>query len=57
MFGWIFWIIGIIAAVWVIVDVLTKQKGMDQTEKIVWVVCAVLFSIITAIVYWFLKKR
>lgn len=55
--SWIVWVIGIVAAVWVIVDVLTKQRGMQTGEKVVWVVCAVLFSIITAIVYWFLKKR
>jgi hypothetical protein len=55
--NWILWVVGIVAAVWVIVDVLTKQRSMSSGEKVVWVVCAVLFSIITAIVYWFMKKR
>jgi prolipoprotein diacylglyceryltransferase len=54
MFGGVWWIIGVIAAVWVIVDVWTKRKSMDQTMKIVWSIAAVLLSIITAIVYYFI---
>jgi len=49
-------IIEIIAAVWVIVDVWTKLKAKDG-EKIVWTIAALFFSIITAIVYYFVKKR
>ena len=51
------WLIGIISAVWVIVDVLKYQKHMKDTEKLIWVICAVVFSIITAIVYYFVKKK
>ena len=51
------WIIAIVCAVWVIVDVLTKQQKMEQTHKIIWIVAAVIFSIITAIVYYFVVKR
>ncbi len=57
MFGSLWWILGIIAAVWVIVDVWTKRKGMDQTMKIVWTIAAVLLSVITAIVYYFVVVK
>jgi hypothetical protein len=50
-------IIGLICAIWVIYDVLANKKRMSIGMKIIWVVCAVLFSIITAIVYYLLEKR
>ena len=53
----LFWLIGIIAAVWVIYDLFTHQKSMDSTKKLIWTICAVVFSIITAIVYYFAVKR
>lgn len=53
----LFWILGLILAIWVIFDVLTVQKKMSTNEKIVWIVLAVVFSIITGIVYYFVKKR
>jgi hypothetical protein len=54
-----FGIIGIIAlicAIWVIFDVWTKQKKMSDGSKILWTVFAIIFSIITAIVYYIKKK-
>jgi len=53
----IIWILAVICAVWVIYDVLTNQKKMDVGFKVVWIICAILFSIITAIVYYFVKKK
>ena len=50
-------IIGLICAVWVIYDVWAKQKKIDETHKILWTVFAVLFSILTAIVYYFAVKK
>jgi hypothetical protein len=53
-------IIGIIAllcAIWVIYDVLAKNKGLSTGMKVVWIICAVLFSIITAIVYYFVGRK
>ncbi len=52
-----FWIISVIAAVWVIVDVLKHQTKMEQNQKIIWIVCAILFTVITAIVYYFVVKQ
>jgi len=55
--GTIIWIVAVICAIWVIYDVLAKNKKLKDTEKLVWIICAVLFSIITAIVYWIIKKK
>lgn len=57
MAGSIIWIIGVIALVWVLYDVFAVQKKMDMTHKILWAIAAVIFSIITAIVYYFVVKR
>ncbi len=50
-------IVGLICAVWVIYDVFAKNKKLSTGMKIVWTVLAILFSIITAIVYYFMYKR
>lgn len=50
-------IIALICAVYVIVDVWAKQPSMGAGEKIVWTIAALIFSILTAIVYYFVKKR
>lgn len=50
-------IIALVCAVWVIYDVLTNNKKLSTVAKIVWIVCALLFSIITAIVYYFIGKK
>jgi prolipoprotein diacylglyceryltransferase len=50
-------IVAVVCAVWVIYDVWTKNKKLNDTEKIVWTVFAILLSILTAIVYYFLKKK
>lgn len=50
-------IIALICAIWVIYDVLTNKKRMSTGIKAVWIICAIIFSIITAIVYYFVEKR
>ena len=57
MFGPVFWIIGLLCAVWVIYDILTNQKRMNSTHKLIWIIAAIVFSVITAIVYYFLVKN
>lgn len=51
------WIIAVVCAVWVIYDVLAVQKRMKTGEKVLWIVLALLFSIITAVIYYFVKKK
>jgi len=55
--NYIWYLIGLIAMIWVIYDVFAVQKKMQTSEKIIWAVLALLFSIITAIVYYVVKKR
>jgi hypothetical protein len=55
--GTIYWLVHIVAAIWVIYDVWANQKRMDPVKKIIWTVCAILFSIITAIIYYFIGRK
>ena len=50
-------IIAFACAVWVIYHVWAVNKGLSTGAKIVWTILAVLFSIITAIVYLIVKKK
>jgi prolipoprotein diacylglyceryltransferase len=53
----VLYLLAIISAVWVIVEVLTKHKRWTAGRKVVWIVCALIFSIITAIVYYFVEYK
>lgn len=50
-------LIALICLVWVIYDVWVNQTTMDSANKIIWTIAAILFSIITAIVYYFVIKK
>lgn len=50
-------LLGIIAAVWVIYDLWTKNKRLTDTEKLVWTIAAVVFSILTAVIYYFTQYK
>ncbi|HZH73041.1 MAG TPA: hypothetical protein VFD91_11160 [Mariniphaga sp.] len=50
-------IIALICAIWVIYDVWIGTKGLSTGAKLLWTIFAILFSIITAIVYYFIRKR
>jgi hypothetical protein len=52
----LWWLIAVVCAVWVIYDVFTKQK-MKQNKKLLWTVAAIIFNVLTAIVYYFIVKR
>ena len=56
-FGWLFWIIEIACAAWVIVDILKYQKKMKDNEKLIWIIAAIIFGLLTAIVYYFVHKQ
>ncbi|MFT4261504.1 MAG: PLDc N-terminal domain-containing protein [Candidatus Woesearchaeota archaeon] len=57
MLNTILWILGIVCMVWVIYDVLANNKKLSTTAKVLWIIAAVLFSVITAIVYYFVAKK
>jgi len=56
-FGWFFSLVALIAAIWVIYDVLVNNKKLSDGMKVVWIICAILFSIITAIIYYLVGKN
>lgn len=55
--GKLFVLLGIVAAVWVIYHLWTKNQRLSDTEKLVWTIAAVAFSILTAIIYYFTQYR
>jgi ABC-type antimicrobial peptide transport system permease subunit len=55
--GSIIGIIALIAAIWVIYDVLVNNKRLSTGMKILWVVCALLFSIVTAVIYYLVGRN
>jgi len=50
-------LIGLIALVWVIYDVLVNQKEMSTGEKVLWILIALILGLIGAIIYYFVVKR
>ena len=48
-------IVALVAAIWVIYEVWTSKRKTG--EKVIWSICAILFSIITAIVYYFIGRK
>ncbi len=53
---WLWGIIGLIAVIWVIYDVITKQKRMPDVEKVIWILVVLFLGIIGVIVYYLLVK-
>lgn len=56
-FGSVIGVVGIVCAVWVIYDVFAKNKGLSMGRKVLWTVLAIVFSIVTAIVYYLMYKK
>jgi hypothetical protein len=53
-------LIGLIAlacAIWVIYDVAANQKKMSSGKKVLWIILAIIFSILTAIIYYLTVKK
>jgi len=50
-------LIALICAVWVIYDVLANNKKLSTVAKVIWIICALLFSILTAIIYYFIGRK
>ena len=55
--GTILGIIALVAAIWVIYDVLANNKGLSNGMKLLWIVLAIFLSIITAIVYYLVGRN
>jgi hypothetical protein len=50
-------IVALICAIWVIYDVWANQKKMSDGNKVLWTIVALFFNILTAIIYYFVKKK
>jgi cell division protein FtsL len=51
------YIVAVLCAVWVIYDVWANRKSMSTGTKLIWTICALLFSIVTAIIYAVVGKK
>jgi len=56
-FGSVIGILALIAAIWVIYDVLVNNKRLSTGMKVLWIVCALVFSIVTAVIYFFFGRN
>ncbi len=53
----IIYLVALVCMVWVIYDVWANRKSMKDGTKILWTICALLFSIVTAIVYALVGRK
>ncbi len=53
----VYYIIALVCAIWVIYDVWAVNKKLSGGMKIVWSILALLFSVLTAIIYYFTQKK
>ncbi|HKL02413.1 MAG TPA: hypothetical protein VJ911_02010 [Cryomorphaceae bacterium] len=49
-------LVGLGCAVWVIYDAWSKNPRLSEMAKILWTIAAILFSVLTAIVYYVSQK-
>jgi membrane protein DedA with SNARE-associated domain len=54
--GAIISIISLASAVWVIYDVWSNNFRLSKEYKLLWTIAAIIFSILTAIVYYVVEK-
>ena len=55
--GFLFTIVALVCAIWVIYDVLVNNRGLSDGMKVLWVLLAIFFSIITAIIYFLIGRN
>ncbi len=49
-------LLALLAVIWVIYDVLTQNRVLTNVMKAVWIIVALLFGIIGAVVYYFIGR-
>lgn len=57
IYGTLLGILALLCAIWVIYDVLVNNKGLSEGMKILWIIFAIFFSIVTAVVYYFVGRN
>lgn len=50
-------LIALASVIWVIYDVMTQNKGLSDMKKIIWIVIALIFGILGAVLYYFLGRK
>ena len=50
-------LLSLASIIWVAYDVLTKNKSLTDVMKAAWIIVALLFGIIGALVYYFIGKK
>ena len=50
-------LIALASVIWVIYDVMTQNIGLSDVKKIIWIVVALLFGILGAVLYYFLGRK
>lgn len=49
-------LLALLAVIWVIYDVLIQNRALTNVMKAVWIIVALLFGIIGAVVYYFIGR-
>ena len=58
VWGTIISIIALICVIWVIYDVLVKNKGLSTEMKFLWIILAIILGgIIPAVIYYLVYKK
>jgi len=57
IFGLMLSILSVLATIWVIYDVIVHNKKISDGMKALWIILALLFGIITAILYYFIGRN
>jgi hypothetical protein len=55
--GSIWGLLSLISVVWVIFDVMNRNKGFNQMATIMWVVITLVFGVLGAIFYYFIGRK
>ena len=50
-------LLSLASVIWVIYDVLTQNKGLTGVMKAVWIIVALLFGIVGAVIYYVIGKK
>ncbi|MDG6243738.1 MAG: PLDc N-terminal domain-containing protein [Methanolobus sp.] len=50
-------LITLVSVVWVIYDVMVRNKGLEPIKKALWIIIAIIFGVLGAIAYYFLGKK
>jgi len=50
-------LIALLCAIWVIYDVFTNNRGLSDGMKLFWIILAIFFSIITALIYFLIGRN